>query len=93
MNGLISGLLGICLLLAETVIAFDLLVALARVALGRPGAYAQLLGVAVAILVVMLWQRGELGDVVQSAASMFTSAARSQRSGLPWSTSTPGVRP
>jgi hypothetical protein len=93
MNGLISGVLNVCLLLAETVIAIGLLVALARVALGHRRAYAQLVGVAIAFLVVVLWQRGELGEVVQGMAGMFTTAARSQSPGLPWSTPTPGVRP
>ena len=93
MNGLISGVLSVCLVIAETVIAIGLLVALARVALGHRRAYAQLVGVGVALLVVVLWQRGELGEVIQGAAGMVTSAARSQSPGLPWSTPTPGARP
>jgi hypothetical protein len=90
MTGVIGGLLSLCLVVAETVIAIGLLVALARVALGHRRGYAQLVGVGVALLIVVLWQQGELGQVVHDAAGLFTTAARGNPS-LPWATPTPGV--
>lgn len=90
MNGLLSGLLGISVLGAEIAVAAGLLTALVRVALGRDGAYTHLIGVGVAVLIIVLWQRGELGELVHSAARMLTTAARSQYLLLPWATPTPG---
>jgi hypothetical protein len=90
MNGLITGLLSLCLVVAETVIAIGLLVALARVALGHRRAYAQLVGVGIALLVVVLWQEGQLGAVVHDAAGIVTTAARGNP-GLPWATPAPGA--
>jgi hypothetical protein len=90
MNGVISGILSLCLVLAETVIAIGLLIALARVALGHRRAYAQLVGVGVALLVVVLWQQGELGQVVHDAAGLVTTASRANPT-LPWATPTSGA--
>jgi hypothetical protein len=90
MGAVISGLLSLCLVIAETVIAIGLLIALVRVALGHRRAYAQLVGVGVALVVVVLWQQGELGQVVHDAAGFVTTAARANP-GLPWATPTPGV--
>ena len=91
MAHLITGFMNLCLTLAEIVVAIGLLVALCGVALGHRRAYTQLVGVGLALLVLLLWERGELGVVVQGAASYLTSAASAPGPGLPFSTPAAGA--
>jgi len=58
------------------VLGIALLIALCRIALHHPGGYGQLVGVGVAVLVVALWESGDLGTVVREAASYLTAATR-----------------
>ena len=91
MERVLTGFLNLCLTFAEIVVAIGLLVAICRVSLGHRRAYAQLVGVGIAVLVLVLWERGQLGSVVQGAASYLTSAASGPGPGLPFSTPAPGA--
>jgi hypothetical protein len=86
-----TGLLNLCLTVAEIIVAIGLLTALCRVALGHRRAYAQLVGVGFAVLVLVLWERGQLGAIVQGAASYLTSTAAAPGPGLPFSTPAAGT--
>ncbi len=71
-----GGLLSLGIALVGLVLGIALLIAVCRIALHHPGGYRHLLGVGVAILVVALWESGELGTVVREAASYLTVATR-----------------
>jgi hypothetical protein len=65
--------LALALLVVKVVVVAGLLFALARVALGHEGARQHLAWAAVALLVVSLWEAGELERIVRSVVAEASS--------------------
>jgi hypothetical protein len=73
MTLLIGRIVAFGLLITEGVIEIGLLIALAKIALGRRGGYGQLGAVLLAALVVGLWQAGQLvGVLAQVGTELLT---------------------
>jgi hypothetical protein len=73
MSAILGSLLATALLVVKFVVVGGLLYALARVALGHEAARQHLLWAAAALLVVSLWETGELGQLVHSVVAEVTS--------------------
>jgi hypothetical protein len=65
----VGTVLALALLLVKFVVVAGLLYALARVALGHEGARHHLVWAAVALVVVSLWEAGELEQIVRSVVT------------------------
>jgi hypothetical protein len=69
----VGTVLALALLVVKVVVVAGLLFALARVALGHEGARHHLAWAAVALLVVSLWEAGELEQIVRSVVAEVSS--------------------
>ncbi len=76
MSTAVGTVLALALLVVKFVVVAGLLYALARVALGHEAARRHLLWAAAALLVVSLWESGELGRLVHSVVAEATSHHR-----------------
>jgi hypothetical protein len=68
-----GSLLATALLVVKFIVVAGLLFALARVALGHEAGRRHLVWAAIALLVVSLWEAGELGRLVNSVVAEVTS--------------------
>jgi hypothetical protein len=68
-SALLGSLLAVALLLVKFVVVAGLLLALMRVAIGHEGARRHLVWAAAALVVVSLWESGELGQLVHSVTA------------------------
>jgi hypothetical protein len=73
MSAILGALLATGLLVVKFVVVVGLLYALARVAIGHEAARRHLMWAAAALLVVSLWETGELGQLVHSVVAEVTS--------------------
>jgi hypothetical protein len=72
-TAVMGSLLATALLVVKFIVVAGLLFALARVALGHEAGRRHLVWAAIALLVVSLWEAGELGRLVHSVVAEVTS--------------------
>jgi hypothetical protein len=69
MSGVVGTVLALALLVVKAVVVAGLLIALARVALGHEGARRHLVWAAAALVVVSLWEAGDLERLVHTVVA------------------------
>jgi len=68
-------LLAVAVEVVKVVLAFGLLIALARIALGKREGFVQLCGVAIGVTILFLWESGALSTMMQDFANQVSGGS------------------